>query len=49
LGHPLLQRLGLREAAVGLTVPDPLPVIAYDENAANSGTSGHLAKLGPEG
>src|SRR5271165_2207112 len=39
LGRPLLQRLGVREAAVGLTVPDPLPVIGYDENAASSGTS----------
>src|SRR5271165_2771004 len=39
LGRPLLQRLGVREAAVGLTVPDPLPVIGYDENAATSGTS----------
>ena len=39
VGHPLLQRLGVREAAVGLTVPDPLPVIGYDGNAASSGTS----------
>src|SRR5271157_5207139 len=31
LGRPLLQRLGVREAAVGLTVPDPLPAIGYDE------------------
>ncbi len=39
VGHPLLQRLGVREAAVGLTVPDPLPLIGYDGNAASSGTS----------
>jgi len=40
VGHPLLQRLGVREAAVGLTVPDPLPVFRDQR---------HLAKLGPEG
>src|SRR5271166_3494906 len=39
LGRPLLQRLGVREAAVGLAVPDPLLVIGYDENAPSSGIS----------
>jgi len=39
LGARCFSVFGVREAAVGLTVPDPLPVIGYDENAASSGTS----------
>ena len=49
IAHPLLQGLGVGEAAIGLTLPDRRAVQSNLEHATRPRRKGDLAEVGPEG